>query len=380
MPGEPTHPHRLAIVFSGGGAKGAFGIGVLHGLVERLPDLRWDVVTGSSTGAIIAPFAALGSHDRARLDAVRDLYVAARRGDVLGNNLRRLWRLALPTGFYHSRPLAGLIEQHMDHAFVAALEASPAAMVINAVSLGTGDRVLFTQTRHRDAIERWYLDKVEPDEVIRVEAVTDRAQLARAIRASSAIPVAIEPVPLDADLLVDGGVLDIAPLRPAIAAGATHVLTILMSPRRSTPHEGTFSNLIRVGMRAIELVSDEVMRNDVRLARMISSVTAVSRRLDDAPAEVRQWCEQCAPELVEPDRHRVIEVETIEPAHDLGRVLDFESACPPGWPEGGDDGGSPASMPIMQARYEYGRRHAWRCLDADASLRRLLAPFAGSAV
>jgi predicted acylesterase/phospholipase RssA len=50
-----------ALVLSGGGAGGAFGAGALVGLTRRHERPQYDVVTGVSTGALIAPFAFLGS-------------------------------------------------------------------------------------------------------------------------------------------------------------------------------------------------------------------------------------------------------------------------------------------------------------------------------
>ena len=49
-----------ALVLSGGGAGGAFGAGALVGLSRRQERPQYDVVTGVSTGALIAPFAFLG--------------------------------------------------------------------------------------------------------------------------------------------------------------------------------------------------------------------------------------------------------------------------------------------------------------------------------
>jgi predicted acylesterase/phospholipase RssA len=50
-----------ALVLSGGGAGGAFGAGALVGLSRRHERPQYDVVTGVSAGALIAPFAFLGS-------------------------------------------------------------------------------------------------------------------------------------------------------------------------------------------------------------------------------------------------------------------------------------------------------------------------------
>jgi hypothetical protein len=56
----PGHPPRNVLCLSGGGSYGAYSAGVLVGWTERGDRPCFDVVTGISTGALIAPFAFLG--------------------------------------------------------------------------------------------------------------------------------------------------------------------------------------------------------------------------------------------------------------------------------------------------------------------------------
>ena len=55
-----TRPNRNVLCLSGGGSFGAYTAGVLVGWSERGDRPQFDVVTGISTGALIAPFAFLG--------------------------------------------------------------------------------------------------------------------------------------------------------------------------------------------------------------------------------------------------------------------------------------------------------------------------------
>jgi hypothetical protein len=56
---DPRHVNALTL--SGGGSSGAFGAGVLAGWSETGARPKFDIVTGISTGSLIAPFAFLGS-------------------------------------------------------------------------------------------------------------------------------------------------------------------------------------------------------------------------------------------------------------------------------------------------------------------------------
>ncbi|MEJ1117360.1 patatin-like phospholipase family protein [Phyllobacterium sp. CCNWLW109] len=53
--------NKNILMISGGGGSGAFGVGVLAGWTATNKRPRFDVVTGVSTGALIAPYAFLGS-------------------------------------------------------------------------------------------------------------------------------------------------------------------------------------------------------------------------------------------------------------------------------------------------------------------------------
>ena len=67
------------LALSGGGAYGAYGVGILNGWSERGTRPQFDIVTGVSTGALMSVFAFLGPHYDARL---RDLYTNTRKEDI----------------------------------------------------------------------------------------------------------------------------------------------------------------------------------------------------------------------------------------------------------------------------------------------------------
>jgi hypothetical protein len=67
------------LVMSGGGADGAYAAGILNGWSERDDRPQFSVVTGASTGALIAPFAFLGKDYDQHL---RESYTTINAGDV----------------------------------------------------------------------------------------------------------------------------------------------------------------------------------------------------------------------------------------------------------------------------------------------------------
>src|SRR5262249_38284642 len=75
---DPTKP-RTVLAISGGGLFGAYTAGVLNGWSDSGTRPEFDVVTGISTGALIAPMAFLGSEYD---DLLKDWYTTIRPKDV----------------------------------------------------------------------------------------------------------------------------------------------------------------------------------------------------------------------------------------------------------------------------------------------------------
>ncbi len=92
------------LALSGGGAGGAFGVGALVGLTRRGERPQFQIVTGVSVGALIAPFAFLGPEwDRAMIEALGPDRTA---GLLQSRGLGLLFR----PGVYRKEPLVELVD------------------------------------------------------------------------------------------------------------------------------------------------------------------------------------------------------------------------------------------------------------------------------
>lgn len=204
--------HFLAL--SGGADDGAFGAGVLVGWTETGQRPEFDLVTGISAGALIAPFAFLGpSHD----PQLRALFT-----EIAPNDVAQLGRLALSVLFREAladtTPLARLIERHADAAMLQAIAAEyqrGRLLLIGTVNLDVGRPVIWNigaiaASGHPEALNLFR----------------------RILLASASIPGAFPPVMIDVEadgrafqeMHVDGGAamqvfLYPARLRPRALAG-----------------------------------------------------------------------------------------------------------------------------------------------------------------
>lgn len=118
------------LALSGGGAGGAFGAGVLVGLTNAGTRPRFEIVTGVSTGALIAPFAFLGPDWDGKL-------TQAYRGDATNDLMQARGLGALfEVGVFDGRPLRELVERFVtdELVFAVAREAANGRMLLVATT------------------------------------------------------------------------------------------------------------------------------------------------------------------------------------------------------------------------------------------------------
>jgi hypothetical protein len=145
------------LALSGGGSRGAFGAGVLTGMSESGNRPDFEVVTGISTGALMATFAFLGSEydDRLRL------YTRVSNADIFtpGGALRAL---SAPS-IHDTAPMRRLIEAEFTDDVLDAVAAEHAAgrrLFVATTNLETGEFTVWdlgaiAASRRADRAERY---------------------------------------------------------------------------------------------------------------------------------------------------------------------------------------------------------------------------------
>jgi hypothetical protein len=111
-------PPLELLAISGGGDKGAFGAGLLNGRTASGTRPEFKLVTGVSTGALIAPFAFLGpEYDK----VLEEVYTTIKPEDVA--RARSVVAAVGNDGMADNLPLWGLIAKHVDERLLAAVAA-----------------------------------------------------------------------------------------------------------------------------------------------------------------------------------------------------------------------------------------------------------------
>lgn len=190
---------------SGGGARGAFGAGSLVGLSRAGRRPQFEIVTGVSAGALIAPFAFLGSDWDPQLSAA----FAGSQSSALMRP-RGLAALFSP-GVFSARPLKERVDRFVTLEMIDA--------VANESRQG---RYLLVQTTDLDAQAAvlWNMG-----EIAEIGGESARTLFRDVLLASSSVPGVFPPVMFDVEadgrrnqeMHVDGGVVSPFVLTPLIA-------------------------------------------------------------------------------------------------------------------------------------------------------------------
>ncbi len=196
---------RNILVLSGGGANGAYTVGVLNGWSASGARPQFDVVTGISTGALIAPFAFLGSEYD---DILRCGYTECQERDVFAR--RWLPTLLWADSLADSAPLKQKIATQITRSIVA-----------KVAEAHRDGRRLYVGTTDLDTkrLVVWDMGAIAAsDDPGKLELFRD------VLLASASVPGLLPPVEIDiavagkrhTELHVDGGVAASLFLQPAM--------------------------------------------------------------------------------------------------------------------------------------------------------------------
>jgi NTE family protein len=247
------------VIFSGGGARGAYEAGFVRYLCDELPEKlghppKIDILCGTSVGAIHACFMAGTAHQGpGRGERLVEVWKAMRLTEILPLSARDL--LALPRRILGVRRVAeamrsgelpdrlyGLFNtEALEQVVLGAIpwreirnnvrEGLIDAICVPATQIGTGRVVVFMETRDRN-IPHWTRD---PSIVPRPTRLLPTHAMA-----SAAIPLLFPAVRIANTYYADGGLRLNTPLAPALRLGADRVLVVSL---RQETHRSTDSAL-----------------------------------------------------------------------------------------------------------------------------------------
>jgi len=229
-----------ALVHSGGGANGAWGVGVLQHLFGELgiePKFWVGTSVGGLNGALVCMFpvgmemAAL-AHTMLVWEKVHPklIYKHFWPGGDLGDMRGAVCKHSV----YNTTPFEKFVRQQLD---VAKLRASGRPLYVSVVDLATGE-LIYVDQNHED--------------------------ICGGIIGTASYPLFFPPTKFDGRLVSDGGLKEITPLQKAVELGATYIDVISCQPATCNDFDAGGKVTLEVGPRYLEIMSTEINNNDLR--------------------------------------------------------------------------------------------------------------------
>lgn len=300
----PVDP-RTAVVLSGGGAYGAYEVGVMKALFTGASvstgyrPIDPGVLTGTSVGAFNAAFlVSQPGRPAAETNAALEEVWCDDVANTLANCGNGVFRVrGLPFQFFDPgcllRPVQNLANLSKDAAFFAGFgllkgaqfatsDASLQSRLLGLIDL----EALISNQPLQSLLETQvdYEGMARSPKSLTVAAsdwkngtlrLFDRAEVATrygaaVLLASAALPGVFPPVMLDDTPFVDGGVLLNTPLRPAITAGADTLHVIFVDPLVENIELQPLASSLDTFYRLFAILWAASMRKDVEKARAIN--------------------------------------------------------------------------------------------------------------
>jgi NTE family protein len=324
---------------SGGGARGAYEVGVLSFLLDELPTrlgrpLTFDVVTGTSVGAIHACYAAASAGTPgagARLVEIwRSLSVAGvydwRLPNVVSRPLRLIGLGGTPapvegeierlSGLLDTRPLERLVYESIPWTELRRrLDAREVeAVAVAATEIASGKSIVWVDRPHAPLVG-WAHDPFVIAREMRLSPVHALA--------SAAIPFLFPALRVDGRYYCDGGLRLNTPLSPAIRLGVDRLLVVglrhVPTPEEqaalAAPRESNFPSLAYLTGKVLNaLLLDHVDYDVDRLAFMNAILETGMRAY--GPEFLPRMNETI--QRLRGNPYRVIRHVYIRPSRDLG--------------------------------------------------------------
>jgi NTE family protein len=244
---------KVGLALGGGGARGLAHIGVLK-VLER-ENIPIDLITGTSMGAIIGGVYALRK-DISAIEKIAEKYSKISEFNI---DLSFGEKETKDKPFFLKRMSDFLKKGYILNLELRRQYINDGEGVKKVIKDLVGDKA-FTDTKIP-------FTAVAADLVSGEKVIIRKGKLFDALLASASIPGMFPPVILDKKILVDGGIVDVVPIKVAQSLGANFVIAVSVSP--TIKKRAEFSNAVEILFRSDSITSAELRKLQLSFADVI---------------------------------------------------------------------------------------------------------------
>lgn len=259
---------NYGICFAGGGIKGAAHIGAIKALEEE--NLKFDYISGTSSGSIIATLYAAGYTSDEMLKffkkyAKKIKYVDPKNILILLINLF-IKRKIVIKGFNEGTIIERLLNKELNKKNIKNISDIKKELLIPSIDINTGEINVFISKENRAK----YLDNI---------IYINNINIGKAVRASCSYPVVFAPCKINGKQLVDGGLRENVPWKLTKEKGADKVLSIIFDEEKNK--KNYCKNILEVASNSLGILCHEISNYDLEGADYLLKIKTEKVQLLD---------------------------------------------------------------------------------------------------
>lgn len=203
---------NVGLALGGGAVLGAAHIGVLKAIEEKGIEIKF--ITGTSIGAFVAALYAFGKN----WNEINDITSELKWMDITSISLSRYSLLS-------NEKFGALLKKHIGDKNI---EESNIPLAMIATNAATGEKVILT-----------------------------KGSVAKAVMASTCIPGIFNPVVIDDNMLIDGGIVENVPINTLRKIGANYIIGVDLNANHNYQKPG---NILDVLMNSFHFIMQQAAK------------------------------------------------------------------------------------------------------------------------
>ncbi len=255
---------KRSLVISGGGSKGAFGGGIISYLIKE-KHIEWKEFYGTSTGSLLITLSSLGM-----MNELKDAYTSITQDSIFSVNpftkegkvdiLNAAWRvLRGKLSLGESGNLKKRLKEFYPEELFKLTLSEKKKLYACTTNFTTGQIKYFCNS------------------------MCNYETFINATIASTSVPLFMNPIEIEGNLFLDGGVLEHVPIQQAINNNADIIDVIILRTEEYKKASNTYNNMFKILLNTIDLMQREISLSDALIGQLEAKTKDVTLNIYYTP-------------------------------------------------------------------------------------------------